>query len=193
MENNIKLEFTVKMDKAIYEESPWNTKEKFFQKMVIGTVGSDVGFFKRDIKKMEGQQKEDYKIFLKTLKEMKGSINKSINYELVNTNENIEEVKINLSFKLYETPVIDVKRLVESFFFIACIQDNREAVRELEILTKNPTKFFKFLHRDQEKINNTIKMLNHTADFMEEAEKSLVVYKDGVISEYTYKPKNLKM
>lgn len=190
MKSTIKTEFTVKMDKSIYENSPWKTKEEFFDIVVINHVDADLNLFKRFAEEEEGEKKENYKIFIKCVQEMKESINKSIQYDILNVNDNIEEVKISFSFKYYETSTMSAARTVEGLIFMTPLSEITSAVEDIERMKQMPGKI---PEDKKEQVDNAIKIFNHAANFMEEAKSSLIVTKDGVDIGNIFEPTKQKL
>jgi hypothetical protein len=177
MENTIKVEFTVKMDKTIYENSPWKTREEFLYIVILNHMDADLGIHKGFAEKMESPKKENYETFIKCLEGMKDSVNKSIKHEVVNVHENIEEVKVSFSFKYYETPTVTAERTVEGFIFVTPLSEVTTAIEDIERAKKIPGKV---PEDKKEQVENAIKMFTHAINFMEEAKSSLIVTKDGV-------------
>lgn len=188
MQHTVGVEMLVQMNKAIYEATPWNTREKAFHTAIIEQVDSDLNFFKRNAQSKDGSAREDYENFIKCLAGMKHSITKSLQCELLNVDGNIEEVKVKFEFPYYDTSIISVERTVESFIFITPVQDNYKDAEDFSKALESIEDMAK-----KQNAQNVIKLFEHAAEFMEQAKTSLVIYKDGVALETAPFPKTNKL
>jgi hypothetical protein len=180
MEKTINIEFTTTMDRSVYEDSPWKTKEGFFKQMVVSHIDKDAKLYANVSAKMESPEKETYSGLVQTLKEIKANINNSIQYELLSVKDNMEEVKISFNFQYYENPIFSKDQLVEKIIFNQSIKDSKFFAERLPKMDHGATK---------EKLDSAVKMYNHVADFMEKAKSSLVVTESDLVS----KPQKMKM
>ena len=98
MEHTIYIKFITNLDSSIYLSNFWKTREEFFDALVINHIDSDLNFYSNSYDKMDSAQKEKYSLFLKTIKEIKSNIQKSIKYEVLDVLENIEKVQISFTF-----------------------------------------------------------------------------------------------
>lgn len=190
MANIIKVEFTSKIDKSIYENSPWKTKEEFFKDLIINHVDTDLKFFKRESEKMKGKQKQNYELFIQSLGEMKDSIHNSIQYEVLGLEDNIQELKISFSFKYYETKIITPERMVEGFIFMTPMQDIKIFAEDLEKMKEQPGRV---PEEEKEKVDSAIKMFYAAIEFMDNAKSSLIATKDGVEMKEIFNTLNKKL
>jgi hypothetical protein len=174
MQKTVNVEFNVRLDKSIYQSSPWNTKESFFERLVLNHVDSDYNFFVKEHARMESPKKEEFSGLVQTLKEIKSSIKQSIKYQVVNTVDNIEEVKISFSFNYYATPLCDIDETVNTFIFNKTIKSNSYTAKDI---TRFPDSSKKNV------IEAGVKMYNHVASFMEEAKSSLVIEEGSMVRE----------
>ena len=57
----INVEFIIKLDKEVYLDSPWKTREEFFNQLVFSHVASDYNFIANLAnQQIKGQEKEKY-------------------------------------------------------------------------------------------------------------------------------------
>lgn len=177
MEHTLKVELTSSIDKTIYEKSPWNTKQKFFQEVIITHVDTDLKLFKRELKNMKGKQKEGYETVIKTLSDMKQSIYDTIDYEVLSEKDNIENLKISFNFKYYLTQIMTPQKTVELFIFTTPMQDINITRESFENLKKIPGRI---PEEEKEKVDNAISLFHTAVDFMQNAKSNLLVTQDGV-------------
>ncbi len=164
MKNKVNVEFNIKLNKEVYLDSPWNTKENFFNQLVVSHIGKDWVLIERFSKK-DNTEKE-YEGLVNTLKEMKENINNSIKYELLEFDGNNEKLKINFSFDYYDNTKYSVNDLVNTEIFDKIIKASYYFVKDLPRIGQGAPK---------EKIDSAIKMYQHVGDFMTEAKNSLVI------------------
>lgn len=177
MQHNINVEFTSTIDKTIYEKSVWNTKEEFFEKIILPHVDTDLKLFKREVKNMKGKQKAGYETVIQTLSEMKQSMYDTIKYEVLSEENNIENLKVSFHFKYYPTDIMTAQKTVELFIFTTPIQDIKITSESFENLKKIPGRI---PEEEKEKVDNAISLFHAVVEFMENAKSNVLVTKDGV-------------
>jgi hypothetical protein len=166
MVQKVNVSFNIKLDKNVYEDSPWNTPEGFFNQLVIKHLAKDYIFLSNQINKFEPLEKEDYEGFLETLKNFKENISKSIKYELIQNIGNIEEIKISFNFQYHPNPKGKAEDILINEFFHKPIKASYFFAKEMPRLGQG-------VH--EEKVESAIKMYNHVGDFLTEAKKSLII------------------
>lgn len=174
MEHNICIEFIVNLDTSIYLSSSWKTREEFFSSLIINHIDDDLKFYSNIYNKMDSAQKEKYSLFLKTIKEIKSNIQKSIKYEVLDVLENIEKVQISFTFSYFQNSIMNLEKTIDYLIFNQTIRSNRFISTDL----------LRFAYGERkEAIESICKIYAHIADFMQEAKPSLIVMQDGILME----------
>lgn len=191
MEHTIKLEVTSTIDKTIYENSPWKNKKQCFQDLLLSHMDDDLGLFKRESKNLDKEQQEGYEILIKSLSKMKKSINKSIVYEVLNVDNNIETLKISFSFNYIPTPVMTPQKMVENFIFTTPIQEVKITGEIVKMMLEKPGRV---PDKDKQKAEKSLELFDALEQFMEKAKSTLVVLDNDVELKniFTAKKKKLK-
>jgi len=179
MKKNVKVKFDIKLNKNLYEGFSWKTKEEFFEQLVISHIAKNWIFYDKAIKE-DASKKEQYEGLVQTLKEMKQGIKESIKYETLNTNENIENVRIRFSFNYYENTTYNDINLAKKEIFDNIIRESYFLAKEMPRMGAGAPK---------EKVKAAVKMYNHVGDFMSEAKNSLLINGIKVEEENEQKPK----
>ena len=174
MEHNIYIEFIVNLDTSIYLSSSWKTREEFFSSLIINHIDDDLKFYSNIYNKMDSAQKEKYYLFIKTVQEIKNSIQKSINYEVIDVLENIEKVKVSFSFLYFKNLIMNLEQTIDYLIFNQTIRSNTFLSTDLLIFAYGERK---------EPIESLCKIYAHIALFMQEAKPSLMVIQDGILME----------
>lgn len=183
MTQKIDVEFKINLDKNIYENSPWNTPENLFNSLVLKQIANDYGFLSKSIKEQKSiEEQKEYEGFLLTLKDLKESIEKSIKYEVMDSSDNIEQIKVTFNFKYYENTKDSPGEIVLLDIFNKSIRSNYFLAKDLPRIARDAPKDAK------EKVDSTIKLFNHIGEFLTEAKNSLIIYADGVKQEIELEP-----
>ena len=68
---NVNVEFNIKLNKKIYEENNYKTRNDFFSQSVLMNVASDYIFILNLLENKDNKEKEKYSNYLETLKNIK--------------------------------------------------------------------------------------------------------------------------
>lgn len=177
MENTVKIEFTSTIDKTIYENSMWSTKEAFFEEVILIHIDNDLKRFKRESERSNQKEKQEYDVLIQTVENMKQSILNSITYEVVDLQENRESIKIGFTFKHYDTHIMSVERVIENFIFNTPIQDLKTTAQSFETMKAIPGRV---PESEKQKVDGAIILFESAVDFMEDAKSNLTVTVNGI-------------
>lgn len=159
----IQVELTIKANKEMYTASPWQTKEELFNDLVIDRIDNDLNFIKKGIaEQCDIAEQNKYSGFIKTLETLKKEIQKTIQYEIIADDNEIETVKISFSFPYYETNIVTYKQLVDNRIINDCIKNKRFLAKD----------FGRFKY---EELGNVTQLYQHVADFLEEAKSTVKI------------------
>ena len=172
MEHNIHIEFIVNLDTSIYLSSSWKTREEFFDSLVINHIDDDLKFYSNSYDKMDSIKKEKYYLFIKTVQEVKNSIQKSINYEVIDVLDHIEKVKISFNFLYFQNSIMSLEQIIDYLILKQTIKSNTFLSTDLLIFAYGERK---------EPIESLCQIYAHIAQFMQEAKSSLIVMQDGIL------------
>lgn len=165
----INVEFIIKLDKEVYLDSPWKTREEFFNKLVFSHVASDYHFIANLAnQQIKGQEKEKYIPYLETLKNIKDSLLQSAQYELIKEEGNIEEIKVSCHFDYHDNTINSYEETVKINIFTSNIRSSyflaKDIVRLASIQNINP---------EDKLVQSAIKMYNHVGDLLNESQEKV--------------------
>lgn len=171
----VNIEFNVKIDKEIYTNTLLKTKEEFLNHFIFSNVASDYDFIANSIKQQKKckEEQEKYVPYLETLKNIKESLLKTVNYELVGQENNTEEVKIKCQFDYYENSICSIEKTVEVEIFTTNI-------RRSYFMTKDIVRLARAIFDSREpakekEIKEAVKTYKHISDFLNEARAFVII------------------
>lgn len=166
----VNVEFIVKVDKEIYSNTPWKTREEFFNHLVFEHIASDYHFIANSVEhQMKGEEKDKYIPYLETLKNIKEHLLNSATYEVINQEGSVEKIKVNCHFNYYDNVISDLERTVEVEIFTTSIRKNYFMAKYIVRLVRAVTS-------DREKeIEDAVKMYKHIGDFLNEAKTTVLI------------------
>lgn len=166
----VNVEFIVKIDKDIYSNTPWKTKEEFFNQLVFSHIASDYNFIANSVEQqIKSSEKEKYIPYLETLKNIKDSLLKSATYEILYQEGSIEKIKVKCHFDYYENTISSLERTVDVEIFTTSIRKNYFMAKDIVRLVRAVTS-------DREKeIEDAVKMYKHIGDFLNEAKSTVLI------------------
>lgn len=167
----INVEFTINLDKTIYLDSPWKTREEFVNQLVFSHIASDYNFIANSVEQQKkGQEKEKYIPYLETLKNIKESLLTSAQYQLIKEENNIEEIKITCEFDYYENTISSYEDTVKVNIFNSNIRSSYFLAEDVIRLAS-----IKNISADDKLVKSAVKMYKHVGDFLTKALENVIV------------------
>lgn len=162
----IELEFIIKLDKEIYEKTDWNTRESFFNQLILKHLVSDYNLIVNLIRNEKESKQKKYETFLATLKSFKEDLPKLISYDLINIENNVEEIKIKCKFNYYENNISTLNKFVSLEMFDRNIDKSYLLSEDIKKFI-NPT--------NKEKVEFIMLMYKHIGDILTNAKPTLLI------------------
>lgn len=173
MEQKINVSFNIEVDKDVYKGSYWKTSESFFDELVVNYIAKHYDLIARSIAKEDISEQQLNEGMLRTLKDLKQSAKKSIKYELVQVNNNIEEFKVTFNFQYYENTVATPEDIVARHIFWNTIHESYFLAKEMPRMGQGAPK---------EAVDSGIRIYTHVGDLLTKAQKTLVISLDEPIN-----------
>lgn len=172
----IDVEFNIVLDKNIYENTPCKTREEFFNQFVITHIANDYHFIANSIHQQKPDEKEKYEPFIETLKNIKQSIQDSITYELINTQDNLETVKVKCSFNYFDNEIYSLEKSVEVELF-------NKHIRQAYFMVKDIPRMVRMQYNDkEEEIAHAVGIYQLVGDMLNHAKSAVQI--NGKLVQY---------
>lgn len=178
MEQKINVSFNIEIDKEVYRGSAWNTSEEFFNQIVLSHIGKHYHAIASSIEKRDPSEKKLNEGMLHTLKDLKQSVQQSINYEVLKVNNSIEEFKVTFSFQYYENTIDTPESIVAREIFNNSIHDCYFLAKEMPRVGKDAPK---------EKVDLGIRIYTHVGDLLTKARETIIISVDEPTNKNTRK------
>lgn len=173
---NVEVEFNIVLDKKIYENTTCKTIEDFCNQFVVTHIASDYNFIANSVERQKPDEKEKYAPYLETLKNIKNSIKNSITYELLNTQDNLETVRVKCNFDYFENEINSLEKTVEIELFTTHI-------RKAYFMVKDIPRLVRMQYNDQEKeIAQAVSVYQLVGDMLNNAKSA--VHINGILVQY---------
>lgn len=167
----VAVEFNIVLDKNIYENTACNTREEFFNQFVVSHIAHDYHFIANSLKQQKPEEKEKYAPYVETLKSIKESIQNSIKYTLLSTQDNRETVKVKCSFDYYDNEISSLEQTVETELFTTHIRKCYFMVKDIPRVVRSQ---YGDGHKEIEiKIAHAVSIYQHVGDILNHAKSAV--------------------
>lgn len=172
----VEVQFNIVLDKNIYKNTACNTREEFVNQFLVSNIAHDYHFIANSLEQQKPDEKEKYAPYLETLKNIKSSIQNSIKYELLSTQDNVETVKITCSFDYFDNEISSLEKTVETELFTIHI-------RKAYFMVKDIPRIFKNQYHDNDKdkqIAHAVSVYQLVGDMLNNAKSAVQINGNAV-------------
>jgi hypothetical protein len=117
------------------------------------------------MQKNESEQKK-YEPYVETLKSFKENLPKTVQYQIINSENNITEVNVSCSFDYYDNSITNLQKMARLELFDINIKDSTFLANDIK----------RFITPDnKDKVEILINIYKHVNDFLSEAKDTLLI------------------